>query len=68
MTLFRLTTLDNDIRNSGHYSEVNKPNRCYPCVGAVIAVGRMSNLMSGVLYGAHSFASCQLALLVKDQH
>ena len=67
-----MKTLDNDIRKSGHYSEVN---RCYPLifVGAVIAVGRVSNLMSGVLQvlfpgGAHSFTSCQLALLVKDEH
>ena len=43
------------------------PNRCYPLifVGAVIAVGRMSNLMSGILLvlfsgWAHSFISCQL--------
>ena len=49
------------------------PNRCYPliCVGVVIAVGRMSNLMSGflpVLFSgrAHSFISC--LLLVKDEH
>ena len=49
-----------------------KPNicRCYPLifVGADIAVGRVSNLMSRVLPvlfpgGAHSFTSCQLALL-----
>ena len=53
--------------------QVNKPNRCYPLifVGAVIAVGSMSNLMSGVLLvlfsgRAHSFISCQL--LVKDEH
>ena len=71
----RSTTLDNDIRKSGHYSEVNKPNRCYSpiFVGAVIAVGRVSSLMSGVLQvlfpgGAHSFTSCQLSLLVKDEH
>ena len=42
-------------------------------VGAVIAVGRKSNLMSGVLQvlfpgRAHSFTSCPLALLVKDEH
>ena len=62
-----------DIRKSGHYSKVNKPNRCYPLtfVGAVIAVGSMSNLMSGVLPilfsgGAHSFISC--LFLVKDEH
>ena len=68
ITLFRLTTLDNDIRKSGHYSKVNKPNNCYPLifVGAVIVVGRVSKLMSGVLHvlfpgGAHSFTSCQLA-------
>ena len=43
------------------------PNRCYPLlfVGAVIAVGSMSNLMSGVLPvlfsgQAHFFISCQL--------
>ena len=40
-------------------------------VGAVIAVGSMSNLMSGVLPvlfsgRAHSFISCQL--LIKDEH
>ena len=47
ITLFRC----DDIRKSVHYSKVNKPNRCYPLifVGAVIAVGSMSNLMSGVL-------------------
>ena len=63
LTLFRC----DDIRKSGHYSKVNKPNRCYPLifVGAVIAVGSMSNLMSGVLLAlfsgqAHSFISCQL--------
>ena len=63
------------IRKSGHYSKVNKPNRCNPLllVGAVIAVGSMSNLMSGVLLilfpgQAHSFTSCQLVLLVKDEH
>ena len=41
------TTLDNDIKKSGHYSKVNQPNRCYPLifVGTVIAVGRMSNLI-----------------------
>ena len=60
---------------SGHYSEVNKPNRCCPLifVGEVIAVGRVSNLLSGVLQvlfqgQAHSITSCQLALLVKDEH
>ena len=42
-------------------------------VGAVIAVGRVSNLMSGVLQvlfsgWAHSFTSCQFVLLVKDEH
>ena len=42
-------------------------------VGAVIAVGRVSNLMYGVLQvlfpgPAHSFTSCLLALLVKDEH
>ena len=76
ITLFLdLTTLDNDIRKSGHYSEDKKPKRCYPLifVGTVIAVGRVSNLMSGVLLvlflgRAHSFTSCQLALLVKDEH
>ena len=38
-------TLENQ---KGHYSEVSKPNRCIPLkfVGAVIAVGRVSNLMS----------------------
>ena len=43
-----LTTLDNDIRKSGHYAEVIKPNRCCPLifVGAVIGVGRVSNLES----------------------
>ena len=53
--------------------QVNKPNRCYPLifVGTVIAVGRVSNLMSGVLQvlfpgRAHCFISCQL--LVKDEH
>ena len=61
-----MTTLDNDIRKSGHYSEVD-------VVDTVIAVGRVSNLMSGVLQDlfpgwAHSFTSCQLALLVKDEH
>ena len=68
-----LTTLDNDIKKSEHYSKVDKPNRCYPLilVGAVIAVGNMSNLMSGVLQvlfpgRAHTFASCHL--LVKDEH
>ena len=52
--------------------QVNKSNRCYPLifVGAVIAVGSMSNLMSGVLQvlfpgPAHTFSSCQL--LVKDE-
>ena len=46
-----LTTLDNDIRKSGHYAEVNKPNRCYPLifVGPVTGVGRVSNLESWVL-------------------
>ena len=70
-----LTTLDNDIRKSGHYSEVSKPNRCYPLIfiGAVIAVSRVSDLISGVLQvlfpgRTHSFTSCQLALLVKDEH
>ena len=68
-----MTTLDNDIRKSGHYSKVNKPNRCYPLifVGAVTAAGSMRNLMAGVLQvlfpgRAHSFTSCQL--LVKDEH
>ena len=58
-----------DIRKSGHYSEAIEPNRCYPLifVGAAIAVGKVSNLMSGVLQvlfpgWAHSFTSCQLAL------
>ena len=42
-------------------------------VGAVIAVGRVPNLMSGVLQvlfpgRVHSFTSCLLALLVKDEH
>ena len=42
-------------------------------VGAVIAVGRVSNLMSGVLQvllpgRALSYTSCPLALLVKDEH
>ena len=67
-----LTTLDNDIRKSGHYSKVDKPNRCNPLifVGTVIVVGRVSNLMSGLLQvlfpdRAHSFTSCQL--LVKDE-
>ena len=53
--------------------QVNTSNRCYPLifVGAVVAVGSMSNLMSGVLQvlfpgRAHSFISCQL--LVKDEH
>ena len=52
-----------------------RPNRCFPLifVGAVISVGRVSNLMPGVLQvlfpdRAHSFTSCQLALLVKDEH
>ena len=72
-----MTTLDNDIRKSGHYSEVNKPNICrwYPLifVGADIAVGWVSNLKARdlqVLFpgGAHSITSCQLALLVKDEH
>ena len=37
-----LSTLDNNIRKPGHYSEVNKPNR-YPLifVGAVIACGTL---------------------------
>ena len=58
-----------DIRKSGHYSKVNKPNRCYLLifVGAVIAAGSMSNLMSGVLpilfSGlAHSFISSLLLM------
>ena len=70
-----MTTLDNDIRKSGYHSEVNDPNRRYPLifVGAIIAVGRVSNLMPGVLQvlfpgQAHFFTSCQLALLVKDEH
>ena len=53
--------------------QVNKPIRCYPIifVRAVISVGSMSNLMSGVLQvlfpgPAHSFISCQL--LVKDEY
>ena len=69
ITLFRF----DDIRKSGHYSKVNKANRCYPLifVGAVIAVGSMSNLMFEVLPilfsgRAHSFISC--LLLVKDEH
>ena len=69
-----MTTLDNEIRKSGHYSEVSKPNRCYPLifVGAVFAVGRVSNLMFGVVQAlfqgqAHSFTSYQLALLVEDE-
>ena len=42
-------------------------------VSAVIAVVRVSNLMSGVLQvlfpgWAHSFTSCQLAFLLKDEH
>ena len=56
--------------------QVNKSKRCYPLifVGTVIAVGIMSNLISGVLQVlfpdlAHSFIikfiSCQL--LVKDE-
>ena len=52
--------------------QVNKSNRCYQLifVGAVIAVGSMSSLMSGVLQvlypgPAHSFIRCQL--LVKDE-
>ena len=46
-----MTTLDNDIRTSGYYSEVNKPNRFYPLitVATFIAVGRVSKPMSGVL-------------------
>ena len=56
--------------------QVNKSNRCYPpypliFVNTVIAVGSMTNLMSGVLQvlfpgRAHSFISCQL--LEKDEH
>ena len=49
----------------------DKPNRYYPLIvaGEVIAVGSLSNLMSGVLQVlfpglAHSLTSCQL--LVKD--
>ena len=68
-----MTTLDNDIKKSEHYSKVNKPDRCCPLifVGTVIAFGRVSNLMSGVLQvlfpgRAHCFISCQL--LVKDEH
>ena len=68
-----MTTLDNDIKKSEYYSKVNKPKRCNPLIffGPVIAVGSMSNLMSGVLQilflgRAHSFISCQL--LVKDEH
>ena len=47
-----LTTLGNDIRNSGHYSRVNKPNQCYQLifVGTVIAAGSMSNLILQVLF------------------
>ena len=39
-------------------------------VGAAIAAGRVSNLMSEVLQVlfSGSFTSCQLALLVKDEH
>ena len=68
-----MTTLDNDIKKSGHNSKVNKPNRCYPLifVGTVIAVGSMPNLIPRVLQvllpgRAHSFISCQL--LVKDEY
>ena len=74
-----LTTFDNDIRKSGHYLKVNKPNRCYPLifVGTVIAVGSVSNLMFKVLHVlfpdqahfsvvSHSFTSRQV--LVKDEH
>ena len=65
-----LTTLDNGIRNSGHYSKVNKPNQCYPLifVGTVIATGSMSNLVCSFFsqIWAHFFTSYQL--LVKDKH
>ena len=52
--------------------QVSKSNRRYPLifVGAVIAVGSMSQLMSGFLQvlfpgPAHSFISCQLLVLVE---
>ena len=67
-----MTTLDNDIKKNQDIIQVNKSNKCYPLifVSAVIAVGSMSNLMSGVLQvlfpgPAHSFISCQL--LEKDE-
>ena len=63
------------LEKSGHYSEVSKPNSCYPLifVGAVISVGRVFNLMPEVLQvlfpdPANSFTSCQLALLLKEEH
>ena len=68
ITVFRF----DDIRKSGHYSKINKHIKCYRLIFVVafIAVGSMSNLMSGVLPvlfsgRAHSFISCQL--LVKDE-
>ena len=48
--------------------QVNESKRCYPLifVGAVIAVGSMSNLLQALFQGpTHSFISCQL--LVKDE-
>ena len=68
-----LTTLDNDIRKSGHYSE---PTRWYPLIFAipVIAVGRMYNLTSGVLQvllkgtATLKASASQMQVLIKSWH